>query len=250
MAGRPIGVVEGTVTGLPIPAEAELAVEGFIHAGDERDEGPFGEFTGYFAGGRHPRPVIRVDRVYQRGDPIIYGSLPAKPPFDHSYWRATIESSLLMTDLAAAGIPEVKAVWKHEAGSASFFTAIAIKQRYAGHARQTGIAAATVSAGSSMGRFIVVVDDDIDVMDLEEVIWCMSTRTDPVRSIQILDGLPSNPLDPMLDDLGAPWVASRAVIDACRPYGRSSPFPDVVAVSPELARRMEAKWAAVLGWRA
>jgi UbiD family decarboxylase len=249
MAGRPIDVIEGEVTGLPIPAGAELAFEGYIYPGEERDEGPFGEFTGYFAGGRHPRPVIRVKRVYQRSDPVIYGSLPSKPPFDHSYWRATVESSMLMADLAAAGIPEVKAVWKHEAGSANFFTAIAIKQRYAGHAKQAGVAAATVSAGASMGRYIVVVDDDIDVVDLEEVIWCMSTRSDPAKSIEILGDLPTNPLDPMLLDLDRPWVASRAVIDACRPYHRRDDFPQVVSVSAELAAKVRDKWADELGWR-
>jgi UbiD family decarboxylase len=250
MHGRPIEVIEGEVTGLPIPAAAELAIEGFVHPGDVRDEGPFGEFTGYFAGGRAPRPVIRVERVYQRQDPIIYGSLPSKPPFDHSYWRATVESALLMSDLAAAGIPEVKAVWKHEAGSASFFTAVAIRQRYAGHARQTGLAAAAVSAGASMARYVVVVDDDVDVMDLEDVIWCMSTRTDPARSIQIVDGLPSNPLDPMVADDGRPWIASRAIIDACRPFDRRDDFAQVVAVRPELAAEVRAKWGERLGWPA
>jgi UbiD family decarboxylase len=248
MLGRPIDVIEGAVTGLPIPAAAELVIEGFIHPGEERDEGPFGEFTGYFAGGRHPRPLLRAERIYQRSDPVIYGSLPSKPPFDHSYWRATMESSLLLTDLEAAGIPEVKAVWKHEAGSASFFTAIAIKQRYAGHARQVGLAAATVSAGASMGRYIVVVDEDVNVMDLEEVIWVMSTRSDPVSSIQIVENLPSNPLDPMLHDLSKPWMSSRAIIDACRAYERREDYPAVVEVSPELAERMRAQWSDLLGW--
>lgn len=249
MAGRPVDVVEGEVTGLPIPAAAELAVEGFIHADDVADEGPFGEFTGYFAGGRHPRPVLRVERVYQRSDPIVYGSLPAKPPFDHSYWRATVESSMLMDGLAAAGIPEVKAVWKHEAGCANFFAVVAIRQRYAGHARQAGLAAATSAAGASMGRYVVVVDDDVDVMDLEEVIWAMSTRTDPRHSIQVVDDLPSNPLDPMLLDLDRPWVSSRAVVDACRPYDRRSDFPAVVEVSEALAEKVRGQWGERLGWR-
>jgi UbiD family decarboxylase len=248
MAGAPVAMVEGEVTGLPLPAVAELVAEGFIHPGDEADEGPFGEFTGYFAGGRHPRPVIRVERVYQRSNPIIYGSLPSKPPFDHSYWRATIESSMLMTDLQTAGIPDVTAVWKHEAGCGNFFTVIAIKQRYAGHASQVGLAAATVASGASMGRYIVVVDDDVDIMDLEEVVWVLSTRTDPARSIQILDNLPSNPLDPMLHNLSKPWATSRAIIDACRAYDRRDSYPAVVTVSPGLAARVSERYGAALGW--
>ena len=249
MAGRPVEVVEGEVTGLPIPAAAELAIEGFVHPGDMADEGPFGEFTGYFAGGRHPRPVIRVERVYWRSDPIVYGSLPARPPFDHSYWRATVESSMLLDGLTAAGVPEVKAVWKHEAGCANFFAVVAIRQRYAGHSRQAGLVAATAAAGASMGRYVVVVDEDVDVTDLEEVIWAMSTRTDPVRSVQVIDGLPTNPLDPMLLDLDEPWSGSRAIVDACRPYDRRDDFPAVVEVSEELAAQVRAKWGEQLGWR-
>jgi UbiD family decarboxylase len=249
MAGRSVEVIEGEVTGLPIPAAAEIAIEGWIYPGEEADEGPFGEFTGYFAGGRHPRPVIQVERVYQRDNPIIYGSLPGKPPFDHSYWRATVESSMLMDDLASAGIPEVKAVWKPEAGCANFLTVVAIKQRYAGHARQAGLAAMACSAGASMGRYVIVVDEDVDVMDLEEVIWAMCTRTDPVTSLQIVENLPSNPLDPMLLDLDRPWVSSRAVIDACRPYDRRDDFPAVVEVSEELEALSRARWGEKLGWR-
>ncbi|HVW90759.1 MAG TPA: UbiD family decarboxylase [Gaiellaceae bacterium] len=248
MAGRPVQVVAGEDTGLPLPASSELAIEGFVHPDDELDEGPFGEFTGYFAGGRHPRPVIRVSRLYERSNPVIYGSLPAKPPFDHSYWRATVESSLLLDDLRRAGIPDVTAVWKHEAGSANFWTVVAIKQRYAGHAQQAGFAAITAAAGSSMGRYVVVVDDDVDVEDLEEVIWCVSTRTDPATSIQIVRDTPSNPLDPMLADLTKPWVTSRAVVNACRPFDRRDTFPRVVEVSPDLAADVRGKWAARLGW--
>lgn len=246
MAGAPIDVVEGEVTGLPIPATTELAIEGFVYPGELLEEGPFGEFTGYFAGGRHPRPVIRVERVYERREPIIYGSLPGKPPFDHSYWRSLVESSMLLDALRSGGLPEVKAVWKHEAGCANFWTVIAIQQRYAGHARQAGLLAAISSASASMGRYTIVVDQDVDVTDLEEVIWCLSTRTDPVKSIQILEGLPSNPLDPMLADLAKPWSTSRAVIDACRPFERLETFPRVVAVSPELVERVVRRWGDVL----
>jgi UbiD family decarboxylase len=248
MAGHPIEVVAGEDTGLPIPAATELAIEGLVYPGDEADEGPFGEFTGYFAGGRHLRPVIRVTRVYERTNPVIYGSLPAKPPFDHSYWRATVESSLLLDDLRRAGIPGVSAVWKHEAGSANFWTVVAIKQRYAGHAQQAGLAAMTSAAGSSMGRYVIVVDEDVDVADLEEVVWALSTRTDPAESIQIVRDTPSNPLDPMLLDLSEPWVTSRAVINACRPFDKIDKFPRVVEVSPELAADVRAKWAQRLGW--
>jgi UbiD family decarboxylase len=249
MAGRPIEVVEGEVTGLPIPACSELAIEGWVAPGDEEDEGPFGEFTGYFAGGREPRPVISVERLYVRGEnPIVYGSLPGKPPFDHSYWRSAIESAMLVDRLRSSGIPDVRSAWKYEAGSANFFTVVSIRQRYAGHAMQTGLTAAVVADGSSMGRWVVVVDDDIDVMDVEQVLWALSTRTDPEKSIQVIRDTATNPLDPMLEDRDGAWHTSRAVINACRPYHRRETFGRVVEVSDELAARVRARYGAVLGW--
>ncbi|MER6529580.1 UbiD family decarboxylase [Streptomyces sp. NPDC001508] len=247
IAGTPVDVIEGEVTGLPIPAASELAIEGWVEPGDEDWEGPFGEFTGYFAGGRERRPVIRVERVYSRGNPIIYGSLPGKPPFDHSFWRAALESSLLLDELRAL-VPDVSAAWKYETGSANFFNVVSIKQRYAGHAQQVGAAAALIAGGVSMGRYVVVVDDDIDVTNIDEVIWAISTRTDPAHSIQIIRDTPTNPLDPMLADPSGPWVSSRAIINACRPYHRLSDFAPVVEVSDDLARRVRDRWGARLGW--
>lgn len=247
MAGEPIDVIEGELTGLPIPASSELAIEGWVFENDLVPEGPFGEFTGYFAGGRENRLAVRVERVYHRDDPIVYGSLPAKPPFDHSYWRAAMESALLLDELQSM-LPDVRGAWKYETGSANFFTVVSIRQRYAGHAQQVGAAAALIAGGVSMGRYVIVVDDDIDVMDIDEVIWCISTRTDPAKSIQILNDAPTNPLDPMLEDSSGPWTGSRAVINACRPFHRLDSFGAVVEVSPDLAKRMREQWGRRLGW--
>ena len=90
--------------------------------------------------------MIRVERFYRRSGPMVYGSLPAKPPFDHSYWRAAMESALLLDELQAM-VPDVRAAWKYESGSANFFNVVSIKQRYAGHAQQAGMAAALVAGG-------------------------------------------------------------------------------------------------------
>jgi UbiD family decarboxylase len=250
IAGEAVEVIEGEVTGLPIPAASELAIEGYVYPDELRLEGPFGEFTGYFAGGRLPRAVIHVERVYQRSNPVVYGSLPAKPPFDHVYWRAVLQSAMLMDGLRAAGVPEVTGVWQHEAGCALFFTVVSIKQRYAGHARQVGLAAASSSASLVNGRYVIVVDDDVDVTNLEEVLWVMSTRSDPIRSINVVEQTHTTPLDPMLlDPESTPWVTSRAIIDACRPFDRRGDFPDVVEVSPGLAEQVDRDWGAALGWR-
>ena len=82
---QPVSVVTGEVTKLPFPSAAEVVLEGWVHPGDERTEGPFGEFLGYYPGEEGPAPVVTVERIYYRDNPILLGSPPAKPPNDYSY---------------------------------------------------------------------------------------------------------------------------------------------------------------------
>lgn len=162
-----------------IPSRTELALEGFVEEGDLLPEGPFGEFAGYYAGARAPRPVLRVEQVYERRAPIILGSSSGRPPFDYSYPKSVLKSALLKERLAIAGVPGLNAVWKHEAASGQFFTVVSVDQRYAGHAEQVGILSTTLSGVVSMGRYVVVVDGDIDVTDLSQVVWALGSRSDP-----------------------------------------------------------------------
>jgi 4-hydroxy-3-polyprenylbenzoate decarboxylase len=138
----------------------------------------------------------------------------------------------------------VKGVWCHEAGGARMFNVIAIKQAYAGHAKQAAMAAASCQSGSYLGRFVVVVDDDIDPTNLFDVLWAMCTRCDPAEDIDIIRKMWSGPLDPRIPR-GASWN-SRAVIDACRPFEMLKDFPPVARASPELRRKVEAKFREIL----
>ncbi len=133
----------------------------------------------------------------------------------------------------------------HHSAPTSMFTAIAIKQRYPGHARQAGAAAIAARGGAYMGRYYVIVDDDIDPSNLEEVIWAIATRSDPESDIDVLRRCWSGPLDPAIhpDRKG---FNSRAIIDACRPYEWRSEFPKVVDYAPELRERVIGKWGHIL----
>ena len=116
LLGEPVEVIAGPVTGLPIPANAEIAFEGFISPDDLIDEGPLGEWTGYYAGGLKKEPAIRVEGMMHRDDPILLGAMPGIPPDDDSFYRCTYRSGAVWNQLEAAGVPEVKGVWAHEAG--------------------------------------------------------------------------------------------------------------------------------------
>ena len=245
LLGEPIEVVAGPVTGLPIPANAEIAFEGFVSPDDLIDEGPLGEWTGYYAGGLKKEPAIRVESMMHRHDPILLGAMPGIPPDDDSFYRCTYRSGAVWNQLEGAGIPEVKGVWAHEAGGSRLWLTVAIKQMYGGHAKQAGLVASQCHAGAYANRFVVVVDEDIDPADMNRVVWAMCTRFEPREGLEMLRGCWSTSLDPMAYAADDPRNA-RVVIDACIPWGRRKTFPQVVRPSAELEARILKKWKDVL----
>ncbi len=243
--GEPVKVIRGRVTGLPIPADAEIVLEGFAYPNDKLMEGPFGEWTGYYASASREEPVLHVKAIYHRNQPIIVGSPPNRPPDEQSHYRAFMRSALMWEEIEKAGVPDVTGVWCHEAGGSRLFVAVSIKQRYFGHSRQAMHIAAMCHTGAYLGRYVVVVDDDIDVTNLEQVIWAMCTRADPERSIDFVKRAWSGPLDSAIhpDEKG---FNSRALIDATRPWEWRDKFPKVNAPSPEVEKKAREKW----GWLA
>jgi UbiD family decarboxylase len=239
---EPYEVVPGPVTGLLLPAAAELAFEGDMTPGDEAPEGPFGEWTGYYAGGVAPEPVIRIKSVLFRKDPIILGSSPAIPPSDTTYYRTPIRSAMIWNDLEGAGVAGVKGVWAHELGGARLFTVIAIEQMNPGHARQAGMIAANCHANAYCGRITVVVDDDIDITDLNRVLWAVTTRCDPVQDIEFIRRCWSTRLDPLAYPADSRQLNNRIVIDACRPFESRREFPPVATTSPRLKAEIMKKF--------
>jgi UbiD family decarboxylase len=239
----PVEVVRGELTGLPFPSASEIVLEGFVQPDDERSEGPFGEFHGYYPGKAGTAPAVTVERIYYRNDPILMGSPPAKPPNDYSYSKAVMRSALLHDALIAAGVPDVQSVWAHEVGGARMFNVVSIKQRYAGHARQAGHILNQCGVGAYMARYSVVVDEDIDPSNLHEVIWAVATRSDPATSIDIIQRGMGSKNDPMYVTYPSTAAfSSKAIIDACRPYDHLDDFPAVAEASRTLEDRIRAKW--------
>jgi 4-hydroxy-3-polyprenylbenzoate decarboxylase len=152
---------------------------------------------------------------------------------------------VLKENIARAGVPDVTEVWAHEVGGSRLLLAVAIKQRYPGHATQAGHVASQCHAGAYLGRFVIVVDDDIDVSNLEEVIWAMCTRCDPATQIDFITGAWSSALDPTISPeqrASGDLTNSRAIIDACRPFHWKEKFQKVNAPSPEMRKEAWDKW--------
>lgn len=243
--GTPMQMVTGKHTGLPFPADAEIVIEGFVHPTERKPEGPFGEWTGYYGSQMRAEPVMEIKAIYHRNNPILFGCPPQRPPDEVARYRSITRSAMLKENIAKAGVPDVTGAWLHEVGTARMLMGVAIKQRYPGHAKQAGHIACQCHVGAYAGKYVIVTDEDIDVSNLEELIWAMLTRSEPSESIDIIRGTWSTHLDPRIspeDKEKGNLTNSRAIIDACRPFHWKDEFPAVNAPSLELAKESREKW--------
>ena len=248
LRGHPVRMVKGRVTGLPFPADAEIVLEGYVAPGRTEIEGPFGEWTGHYAGGAAPRPVLDIKAVYHRNDPILLGVPPmGAGPDEMARYRAVLRSAMIKQNMTSAGVPEVQQVWCHEVGGSRLLHGVSIKQKFPGHAVQAGQVAAQCGASVYAVKYIVVVDEDVDVTNLEHLIWAMLTRSDPKESIQFIEGSWDSPADPRLAPerrAAGDLTHSVAVINACKPFHWRDKFPPSNAPSAEVTRKAREKF----GW--
>jgi 4-hydroxy-3-polyprenylbenzoate decarboxylase len=245
ITGRPIDVIRGPLTGLPIPAFSELAIEGEISPTETAPEGPFGEWTGYYTSPSHAEPLIEVKAVYHRNQPIILGSPPCRPPMEVTWSQRLLRAMSVEDFIRKAGVPGLTGVWYHPAGGSRFLMVIGISQKYPGHARQAAFAAMGSRTGGFMGRYIVVVDDDIDIRNFDDVLWAMLTRSDPERSIEIVKGCWSSDMDPAIEP-GKKGLNSRAIIDACWPYDWREQAPRRCAADEKVIDEAKCRWGGIL----
>jgi UbiD family decarboxylase len=244
--GAPLEVFLGPVTGLPLPAHAESILEGELLPPGKTTlpEGPFGEFTGYYAAEARPCPVMQVSAIHHRDDPILLGSPPMKPPRFH--FGLPFRAASIWSNLETVGVTDVVGVWQHVA---QLMTVVALRQRYAGHAKRAGLIAA---ANSYMGRLVVVVDDDVDPSNLADVMWAITTRCEPAEQIDIVRNAWSSALDPRIpDEMKRSGITShsKAIIEAVRPFGWKDQYPPTSALTADEVREIEVKWGATIAGR-
>lgn len=239
---KAVEVVSGPLTGLPIPASAEIAVEGWINPAERREEGPYGEWQGYYSLKPEMTPVIHVEAIYHRGDPILMGCPQGKPPHEDNRFLAYLKSALVEDQLRKAGVPRVTGVWCPPEAGNRLMVVVAIEQSYPGHAAQAGLVAGQVGTTAYGGRYVVVVDSDIDIFDVNDVLWALTTRCDPKRDTTVIERAWSSPVDPAIhpDERG---FNSRLIFDATRPWEWRDRFSDPV-VTADMARATRERW----GW--
>ena len=209
MQGKPYRVVQ-TAKGLDVPWGAEYVLEGRILAGQREPEGPFGEFPGYYSG-CHRYPVIEIDRVSHRKDPIYDLVYVGRPWTELDYLQAMTTCTPIFVQLNAA-FPEVVAV--NALYTHGLVVIVSTKTRYGGFAKSIGLSVLTTPHGLGYAKIIIVVDADVDPFDLKQVMWAMSVKVNPAGDIIILPNLAENLLDPAGQPSG---ISHKMIIDATTP---------------------------------
>ncbi|HEY7556626.1 MAG TPA: UbiD family decarboxylase [Candidatus Binatia bacterium] len=246
--GSPIEVIQGEITGLPIPADVEIALEGFITTNEFSKEGPYGEWMGYYQDGYPQDRVVRIHRIYHRNDPILLGCPQGKPPHEDNRFLAYLRAGMIWDQLEKAGVPGVCGVWTPPEGGNRLMTVVALKTQYLGHAKQAGLIASQCSGGIEMNRLTVVVDDHVDVTNIQDVVWAILARCDPERGVEIIRDTKGSRIDmaiaPDRRELNA---NSRMIIDATTPFTwKNDPLAGDIISTPERTRKILARWGWIL----
>ncbi len=238
--GRGIEVIKAETNDLPVPATAEIVVEGEVDADKFMEEGPFGEYTGYYSGvGTDPRNFIDVKCVTYRNNPIFWGTTVGRAVTDTHMTMALTYGATLWQQLVAMKIPGIKSVYCPPEGSGRFLAIISMKQMYPGHADQVLTAAISTEMGAYGLKTVIVVDEDIDPWDMSRVLYALSFRFQPNRS-QVIKRGRSTPLDPSLP-LNAREITGRLLLDATIPFDwEEKPIP--IELDKKTVDRVVSRW--------
>ncbi len=219
--GEPAEIIVSDLTGLPIPASAEIVLEGEIDPDDLRPEGPFGEYTGYYTDELYQvkkKPCLAVKRILHRNNPILWATSVGRPVTDVHMLLSFTRTAALWSDLERMRIPGIQSVYVLPESAGRFWAIVSVKQMYPGHSAQVGNAVIATTTGSYGIKGVIVVDDDIAADDIPRVFWALAVRYNPLRDTEIIKRGRSTPLDPSLDPDSNKLITSRIIMDATIPY--------------------------------
>lgn len=210
LRGSPVPIATAPLTGLDVPWGSEVVVEGVIESRKRQIEGPFGEFTGHYSGGRR-MPVIRIERISHRTDPVFESLYLGMPWTEVDYLVGPNTCVPLLKQLRAE-FPEVQAV--NAMYTHGLAVIISTRKRYGGFAKAVGMRAMTTPHGLGYVAQVIVVDEDVDPFDLPQVMWAMSSKVNPKDDVVVVPNLPVVELAPAASP---PGVTSKMIIDATTP---------------------------------
>ncbi|MBI4527567.1 MAG: UbiD family decarboxylase [Deltaproteobacteria bacterium] len=219
LLGRPVELAKAVTVDLEVPAHAEIVIEGTVLPGEREIEGPFGEFSGYYQPAS-PKPVIEVTAITHRKNPIYLAGLTGMPTTDnHILKQIPIEATY--SRALRERFPGVQGVHFPACGGAAYLLVVSLKKTREREPRNI----IAVALGMVGPKYVVVVDDDVDIYDLEKVLWAVCTRSQPGQDTLLLTEINGAPLDPSAPE---PLCTGGMGIDATLPKNR--PFPEMVTI--------------------
>ena len=230
---EPLEVVAGDTVDIPVPAFAEIAIEGYLDPASETDDGPFAEYTGFYGPAKDPIGLMQITAITMRSDAIYHDLDPAHP--EHNLCGVlTFES--VVYDSVKKLVPSVTAVHLPASGVYTFTAFISIKKRVPGEGMSAGLAAI---AATSEIKIAVIVDDDIDIYNEEQVWWAVSTHFEADTGLAVIPNAVGSHLNPSAYGevrTGKGPMNTKMVIDATRPA--TLPFADRIRPPKEAWERI------------
>ena len=238
LRGAKTEVAKSLLSDLQIPARAEIVLEGHIYPGDEADEGPFGDHTGYYNEVER-FPVFTVEAMSMRKNPVYHSTYTGRPPDEPSVLGLALNEVFI--PILQKQFPEIVDFYLPAEGCSYRVAVVSMKKQYPGHAKRVMMGVWSFLRQFMYTKFVIVVDDDIDTRNWEDVIWAISTRVDPARDITLIENTPIDYLDFASPVSG---LGSKMGLDATNklPGETTREWGKPIAMSADVIEKIDALW--------
>ena len=237
LRGEKTQVVKCIGSDLQVPASAEYILEGFLH-GDEAEEGPFGDHTGYY-NEVETFPVFTIDRITHRENPIYHSTYTGRPPDEPAILGVALNE--VFVPILKKQFPEIVDFYLPPEGCSYRMAVVSMKKQYPGHAKRVMMGVWSFLRQFMYTKFIIVTDEDIDIRNWEDVIWAITTRMDPSRDTVMIDNTPIDYLDFASPVSG---LGSKMGLDATNklPGETNREWGQPIVMDPEVKQRIDDLW--------
>ena len=238
LRGAKTEVVKCIGSDLQVPASSEIVLEGFIDPDETALEGPYGDHTGYY-NEQAPFPVFTIERITMRRDPLYHSTYTGKPPDEPAMLGVALNE--VFVPLLQKQFPEIVDFYLPPEGCSYRLASVSIRKQYPGHAKRVMFGIWSFLRQFMYTKFIIVVDDDVNIRDWKEVIWAMTTRVDAARDTLIAENTQIDSLDFASPVAG---LGSKMGIDATNKWpGESSRgWGTPIVMDAEVKLRVDALW--------
>jgi 4-hydroxy-3-polyprenylbenzoate decarboxylase len=238
LRGSKTEVAKSMINDLQVPASAEIVLEGFIYPGEFAAEGPYGDHTGYY-NEVADFPVFTIERITQRQAPIYHSTYTGRPPDEPAILGVALNE--VFVPILQKQFPEIVDFYLPPEGCSYRMAVISMKKQYAGHAKRVMLGTWSFLRQFMYTKFVIVVDDDVDVRNWQDVIWAMTTRMDPARDLTILENTPIDYLDFASPVSG---LGSKVGFDATNkwPGETNREWGRTIVMSPEVVKKVDDMW--------